>query len=1510
MQHHSKHRRWILSFVVAVVALAVATPVLAQYIGPKRTVDETYTVCKINLNECQYVQSKGEWKYKNTNSWSCSLESKPWQSYSNKSRPCNSSNKGYEYWSREEHTKTQTVTYPPATISSSLTNCTLQNGWCITVPQLSIQGIEPVAGHRITAIEGTLNGQNFACMNSSCNVPLKEGENDFTFWALSTFLDSSEMGAFSAKVDSQLPTITGALSGPQGRNGWYLGPVTFNGSAADAASGVDKFICRRDGILLTDCNTIPVDSDGPHDLLLVARDFVGHTRGIRVEVSIDSKDPTLAASINGTLGSNSWYTAAILNASTTDPVPGSGIFGFIYNLDGIRWVRFPASGTLDLPDGKHTVEIRAVDNAGRNVSSSTSFWLDSVAPSVNLDSAGTFGSNNWYITIPTLTASASDDTSGLAILEYSLDNSDWAAYTTPLNLSEGIHSVSIWAQDQAGSVTQVDRAYQVDTRPPQIAGSLSGTPGMNGWYISQVTISASASDPLPGSDIDTFTYTLNGATETPYTSPVILADGQHTVQLHANDKAGLSASIEQTFKVDTIPPTVTIDSTIPNWVKGIVNLNGTVGDNGSGLSSAELSLDGGQTWQPITASWNAVWDTTSSPNGVTAIRLRAVDQAGLTAEQTVDVGVDYQPPAINLPDLWFQWDTVTLDISDEHSGLSETRIEISDPQGRWPARVIQLDPAQFPLQFKWDRRFGDGTIAEAGTYDVKVFATDRVGNTADNTTSIRVLLEILPPGPTSTQPSVPPTAVNSATPVLSVTATPVWTATVTKPASSKAPANTATPVILVFGTIQPPAQATSTATSAATPTPRVTPTQSNVVSWMQSVFAPVPTQESVTEITSTVGSKVESNPRTASTNNSVLWGTAATAAITALTAYMQEEKRKREEEKARLEALEEAKEERRKKMKERKTAKMEAKRAQEAAWEAARQEAWAPAHIDVKVGRMEYEEGLNSVKAAPPATTPARSSLLAQERRAEGKEEIIQEEINSYTAKPQEWKTDYENYVAQQALLAKQKEQEAAAPQPKKKTWWQKAIDWVDNHQVEIALGIGVVTGAAVVILTAGLALPLVAAGALVASAAVTAGVTVGAGTIALNKYYERPWNENLLRNALYAGVAAAAVSTVGFLCQAAIPGIGAYCAKNPSTCARVEPVLNAIDKVEEVWLNTKLGYQNWSGNTAGAAETAFELQTEYIDGGMPGNSVAKEVGELSSEALSAIAKYGDDVIPLIAKHGDEALEIIQKYGDDGIALLQKYGDEAANLIGSYGDYAVEVMQAVNPAQAKKLLQSLDDDVLDYALEQGPDAVDALSRWSPKDLRLYGPQLALRAQKDADALAAVKKLKSLGPIDPKNLTKEQKALIDTIAANSTQYAEEGQVVLGKWVDFGSGFVESAQNTGSIHYNPHPDMWNMLGGLGKENQEEVAWLINKQVVQTGIGKGKPFEYTLNGIPTKNIIDEGNAVEAIFAGATDSEIIDILQAKSMPIRMKELKELKQAGYQYVFDEATNSYILTLP
>ena len=136
-------------------------------------------------------------------------------------------------------TEEQTVLLPEATIAGALQNCSLVDGWCTTSPTLHLTANEPVAGEAITLIEGTRNGEPFACSGVVCDVPLLEGSNEFTFWALSTWGDSSQMGTFSALVDSLGPI----LSIP---DAWYVWEPLAIG-VDDGQIGVDRVKLTIDG---------------------------------------------------------------------------------------------------------------------------------------------------------------------------------------------------------------------------------------------------------------------------------------------------------------------------------------------------------------------------------------------------------------------------------------------------------------------------------------------------------------------------------------------------------------------------------------------------------------------------------------------------------------------------------------------------------------------------------------------------------------------------------------------------------------------------------------------------------------------------------------------------------------------------------------------------------------------------------------------------------------------------------------------------------------------------------------------------------------------------------------------------------------------------------------------------------------------------------------------------------------------------------------------------------------
>jgi hypothetical protein len=186
---------------------------------------------------------------------------------------------------------------------------------------------------------------------------------------------------------------------------------------------------------------------------------------------------------------------------------------------------------------------------------------------------------------------------------------------------------------------------------------------------------------------------------------------------------------------------------------------------------------------------------------------------------------------------------------------------------------------------------------------------------------------------------------------------------------------------------------------------------------------------------------------------------------------------------------------------------------------------------------------------------------------------------------------------AQAAYEALRQNLPSYAPAPQeKKPWWQKAGDWlqqkvvqpvkqavpkvmkwVDQHQTEIAIGIGIAAGVAAVVLSGGAATPLVAA-AWVAGSAVVAGGVAAAGTVGLNAYFHRPLGTNVLQNLGYAAGAAAVTATAGFalgsLASTATKATASFCASHLAVCTTVSPVFKAIDQgwtAYDVWQSERV---------------------------------------------------------------------------------------------------------------------------------------------------------------------------------------------------------------------------------------------------------------------------------------------------------------------------------------------------
>jgi hypothetical protein len=218
----------------------------------------------------------------------------------------------------------------------------------------------------------------------------------------------------------------------------------------------------------------------------------------------------------------------------------------------------------------------------------------------------------------------------------------------------GIHAVEIRARDSAGNVAGGTETVKIDGAAPSIGISKSGTVGQNGWFIGKpVSVEASASDPLSG--VARVENKLDGGAWSAGASVNISAEGVRGISFRAVDVAGNIAIQSTQVRIDTVSPLTRFTNPTDGseiWVSGELALRGTSTDATSGVSFAELSLNGGETWQGLDMegdSWASIWDTSSVPDGTYLVLARAQDMAGnMEAIARITVHVEnYQPTSIS-----------------------------------------------------------------------------------------------------------------------------------------------------------------------------------------------------------------------------------------------------------------------------------------------------------------------------------------------------------------------------------------------------------------------------------------------------------------------------------------------------------------------------------------------------------------------------------------------------------------------------------------------------------------------------------------------------------------------------------------------------------------------------------------------------------------------------------------------------------------------------------------------
>jgi hypothetical protein len=246
-----------------------------------------------------------------------------------------------------------------------------------------------------------------------------------------------------------------------------------------------------------------------------------------------------------------------------------------------------------------------------------------------------------------------DATSGLESVGLSIDGGDWVG--SGQVSGDGIHAVDTQARDFAGNVAGDSETVKIDGSAPSLGISVSGTVGKNGWFVGKpVRVEASASDPLSG--VARVENKLDGGAWSVGSTVNVSAEGVHGVSFRAEDAAGNDTIQNTQVRIDTVSPLTHFTNPADGseiWVSGEITLRGTSTDATSGVSFAELSLNGGKTWKGLGmtgGSWSSTWDTSSVPDGTYLVFARAQDIAGnAEASARITIHVENTQPVPILP---------------------------------------------------------------------------------------------------------------------------------------------------------------------------------------------------------------------------------------------------------------------------------------------------------------------------------------------------------------------------------------------------------------------------------------------------------------------------------------------------------------------------------------------------------------------------------------------------------------------------------------------------------------------------------------------------------------------------------------------------------------------------------------------------------------------------------------------------------------------------------------------
>ncbi|MBI4895713.1 MAG: S8 family serine peptidase [Candidatus Aenigmarchaeota archaeon] len=366
---------------------------------------------------------------------------------------------------------------------------------------------------------------------------------------------------------------------------------------------------------------------------------VSRNSSLVVNFKSEIYDKTLTGNviINGTVNGTYFVNSSLYYGSGTYP---SSFILINTNTTNVTNNSITQWNTASLTDGSYTLKLEGNDSFNQSFFDITFVTLDNI-PKVTIFSPVN-GSTYTSVNV-SLNYTVSD--SSVDKCRYILDGNETiissCANTTLINLTDGLHNLTFYANDTGNKTNTTTIQFMTDTAFPQLTIT---SPSNNSWSNSKnVTINYTVSDANIQACRYNFNLTNTSLSNCANFTLVNITDGFYNVTVYVNDSANNTNSSILFFNVDTTFPFLSVQSPVNNtfYINSNLSLNYTAND--TNLNSCKYSINTTEVlFQNCTTNSSVILG-----DGLYNITIYSNDSAGNTNSSTASITIDTTPPNIS-----------------------------------------------------------------------------------------------------------------------------------------------------------------------------------------------------------------------------------------------------------------------------------------------------------------------------------------------------------------------------------------------------------------------------------------------------------------------------------------------------------------------------------------------------------------------------------------------------------------------------------------------------------------------------------------------------------------------------------------------------------------------------------------------------------------------------------------------------------------------------------------------